>query len=38
MTRLDLILLIAAIAVSASLSLGVLYWLGYVAITVWGWV
>lgn len=37
MTRLDLILLIAAIAVSASIALAILYWLGYVAITVWGW-
>lgn len=37
MTRLDLILLIAAIAVSATISLAVVGWLGYVAITVWGW-
>lgn len=37
MTRLDLALLIAAIAVSATTALAVVGWLGYVAITVWGW-
>lgn len=36
MTRIDLILLIALLCASASISIAILYWLVNVAVMVWG--